>query len=88
MTRVVIVGAGISGLATAYAVEQLAKQAELEVETLVLEKQQRTGGKIWSIQEEGFSLRMGAERVSRQQADDPRSLPSVGDQRSVAAFGR
>ena len=59
MTRVVIVGAGISGLATAYAVEQLAKQAELEVETLLLEKQQRTGGKIWSIQDEGFLCEWG-----------------------------
>lgn len=59
MTRVVIVGAGISGLATAYAVEQLAKAADLEVETLVLEKLERTGGKIWSIQEEGFLCEWG-----------------------------
>ena len=54
MTRVVIIGAGISGLATAYAVEQLAAEAGLEVATLVLEKQDRTGGKIWSRREEGF----------------------------------
>lgn len=59
MTRVVIVGAGISGLATAYAVEQLANRSDLEVETLVVEKQQRTGGKIWSIKEEGFLCEWG-----------------------------
>lgn len=59
MTRVVIIGAGISGLATAYAVEQLAEQAELEVEILVLEKQDRTGGKIWSRQEEGYLCEWG-----------------------------
>ncbi len=59
MARVVIIGGGISGLATAYAVEQLARQAELEVETLVLEKQQRSGGKIWSIQEEGYLCEWG-----------------------------
>lgn len=59
MTRVVVIGAGISGLATAYAVEQLAAQAELEVETLVLEKQDRTGGKIWSRREEGFLCEWG-----------------------------
>lgn len=59
MTRVVIIGAGISGLATAYAVEQLASQADLEVETLVLEKQDRTGGKIWSRREEGFLCEWG-----------------------------
>ncbi len=59
MTRIAIVGAGISGLATAYRIEQLAKAAELEVEVLVLEKQQRTGGKIWSIEEEGFLCEWG-----------------------------
>jgi oxygen-dependent protoporphyrinogen oxidase len=59
MTRVVIIGAGISGLATAYAVEKLAEQSDLEVETLVLEKQDRTGGKIWSIQEEGYLCEWG-----------------------------
>lgn len=59
MTRVVIIGAGISGLATAYAVEQLAAQAELEVQTLVLEKLERSGGKIWSRREEGFLCEWG-----------------------------
>lgn len=59
MSRVVIIGAGISGLATAYAVEQLAAQAELEVETLVVEKLERPGGKIWSRREEGFLCEWG-----------------------------
>ncbi len=59
MTRVVIIGAGISGLATAYAVEQLAAQVELEVQTLVLEKLDRTGGKIWSLREEGYLCEWG-----------------------------
>jgi len=59
MTSVVIIGAGISGLATAYAVEQLAAQAGLEVNVQVLEKQDRTGGKIWSRREEGFLCEWG-----------------------------
>jgi len=59
MTRVVIIGAGISGLATAYAVEQLAEKAELDVETQVLERLERTGGKIWSVQEQGFLCEWG-----------------------------
>ena len=59
MYRIAIVGAGISGLATAYAIEQQAKQAEFEVETLVIEKEPRTGGKILSIQEDGFLCEWG-----------------------------
>ncbi|WP_321366149.1 protoporphyrinogen oxidase [uncultured Desulfuromusa sp.] len=59
MTRIAVIGAGISGLATAYAIEQQAKQAEFEVETLVIEKEPRTGGKILSIQEGGFLCEWG-----------------------------
>jgi len=59
MTRVVVVGAGISGLATAYAIEQQAQQAELDVNVTVLEKASRTGGKIWSIKEDGFLCEWG-----------------------------
>ncbi|MCW9049264.1 MAG: protoporphyrinogen oxidase [Deltaproteobacteria bacterium] len=59
MTRIVVIGAGISGLSTAYAIEQLAKQAELEVEVQVVEKEARTGGKIWSIKEDGFLCEWG-----------------------------
>jgi protoporphyrinogen/coproporphyrinogen III oxidase len=59
MTRVVVVGAGISGLATAYAIEQQAQQAELDVNVTVLEKEDRTGGKILSIKEDGFLCEWG-----------------------------
>jgi len=59
MTRIAVIGAGISGLATAHAIERLAIPAGLEVETLVLEKESRTGGKIWSIREEGFLCEWG-----------------------------
>ncbi|MFK5927476.1 MAG: protoporphyrinogen oxidase [Desulfuromusa sp.] len=59
MTRIAIIGAGISGLATAYAIEQQAQQAGFEVETLVIEKEPRTGGKILSIKEDGFLCEWG-----------------------------
>ena len=59
MTRIAIIGAGISGLATAYAIEQQAQQAEHAVETFLLEKEPRTGGKILSIKEQGFLCEWG-----------------------------
>ncbi len=65
MTRIAVIGAGISGLATAYAIEQQALSAGLTVETRVFEKDSRSGGKIWSIHEDGFICEWGTERFSR-----------------------
>ena len=59
MTRITIIGAGISGLATAHAIEHLAAERGLSVATLVLEGEPRTGGKIWSIREEGYLCEWG-----------------------------
>ncbi|PLX86231.1 MAG: protoporphyrinogen oxidase [Desulfuromonas sp.] len=59
MTRIAVIGAGISGLSTAYALQGQARAAGLEVEIVVLEKKDRIGGKIWSIREEGFLCEWG-----------------------------
>ncbi len=59
MTRIAIIGAGISGLSTAYAIEQQAAAAGLEVSVEVLERDERTGGKIWSIKDEGYLCEWG-----------------------------
>lgn len=59
MKRIAIIGAGISGLSTAYAIERLAGEAGLAVEVTVFEREERTGGKIWSIKEEGYLCEWG-----------------------------
>lgn len=59
MTRAIIIGGGISGLAAAYALEQEAVARGIELSTTVLEKDSRLGGKIWSIKEEGFLCEWG-----------------------------
>ena len=59
MARIAIIGGGISGLATAYAVEQLAASRGVELETIVVEKEDRLGGKIWSIKDEGYLCEWG-----------------------------
>jgi len=59
MKKVAVIGAGISGLSTAYAVERLAAQAGKEVAVTVFEREERTGGKIWSRKEEGYLCEWG-----------------------------
>jgi oxygen-dependent protoporphyrinogen oxidase len=59
MTRIAVIGGGISGLSLAHALERQAREAGLEVKTTVLEKEERLGGKIWSRREEGFLCEWG-----------------------------
>jgi oxygen-dependent protoporphyrinogen oxidase len=59
MTRIAIIGAGISGLSAAFAIERLSAAAGLDVEVEVFERDDRTGGKIWSIREEGYLCEWG-----------------------------
>ncbi|MBN2429029.1 MAG: protoporphyrinogen oxidase [Deltaproteobacteria bacterium] len=59
MADVVIIGGGISGLATAFAVEREARKQGLDISTLILEKGTRPGGKIWSRKEDGYLCEWG-----------------------------
>src|SRR5215475_5465337 len=55
MSRIVIVGGGISGLALAYRLEQLLPTAEVTV----LERRDRLGGTVGTIDREGFRVERG-----------------------------
>ncbi|HEY6839057.1 MAG TPA: protoporphyrinogen oxidase, partial [Geobacteraceae bacterium] len=59
MKRVIVVGGGISGLATAYLLRQKAQRAGVELEVRLLEREPRVGGKIWSRKEEGYLCEWG-----------------------------
>ncbi|MBE0596019.1 MAG: protoporphyrinogen oxidase [Desulfuromonadales bacterium] len=59
MTRIAVLGGGVSGLSTAHALQWQGQQAGLELQITVLEKEPRLGGKFWSIQEEGFLCEWG-----------------------------
>jgi oxygen-dependent protoporphyrinogen oxidase len=59
MKKAIIVGGGISGLATAWLLRDKARLAGREVEIVLLEKEGRIGGKILSIKEEGYTCEWG-----------------------------
>ena len=52
--KVAVLGGGISGLATAYAIEKKALEKGLKLDLTVVEKEKRLGGKIESFREDGF----------------------------------
>ena len=59
MKKAIVVGGGISGLATAYLLRKRAREAGIELDVTLLEKEERVGGKIWSIRGEGYLCEWG-----------------------------
>ncbi|RQW82339.1 MAG: protoporphyrinogen oxidase [Geobacter sp.] len=59
MKRALVIGGGVSGLAAAFYLQGRARAADLELEVKVLEKEDRPGGKIWSIKEQGYLCEWG-----------------------------
>lgn len=57
--KVVIIGAGISGLATAFALQQMADKTETPLQLTLLEKEPVVGGKIRSFRDEGYLCEWG-----------------------------
>jgi len=59
MKQAIIIGGGISGLATAWLLREKARAAGVEINVTLLEKESRLGGKIWSIKADGYLCEWG-----------------------------
>lgn len=59
MKKIIIIGGGISGLATAWLLRDKALKAGIELDLTLLEKGERPGGKIRSIREQGYICEWG-----------------------------
>jgi len=61
MKRVVVIGGGIAGLAAAHKLVEEAEARSLEVDILLLEKETRLGGTIFTEEREGFIIEGGPD---------------------------
>lgn len=59
--KVVIVGGGITGLTTAFYLQQYAKQQNVPLEIKLIESSLRVGGKIQTLRKDGFIIERGPE---------------------------
>jgi oxygen-dependent protoporphyrinogen oxidase len=59
MKKVIIIGGGISGLATAWLLRSKAQAAGIELDITLLEKEESPGGKIKSIKADGYTCEWG-----------------------------
>ncbi len=63
MKKIVIIGGGITGLATAYYLQQYASAA---IDTTLIESSPRLGGKILSARQDGFTVECGPDSFITQ----------------------
>lgn len=61
MKKVVIVGGGITGLAAAYYLNQEIKEKQLPIEIKLVEASDKLGGKIETVQRDGFTIERGPD---------------------------
>ncbi|MGF9966302.1 protoporphyrinogen oxidase [Bacillus rhizoplanae] len=59
--KVVIIGGGISGLTTAYYLQKEIREQGLPIDTMLIEASGRLGGKIQTVQKDGFTIERGPD---------------------------
>lgn len=94
--KVVIVGGGITGLTTAFYLQQYAKQHNVPLEVKLIESSLRVGGKIHTLRKDGFIIERGPEsffdtcssvRKLAQALDIEHELIQNNDGRTYIAVG-
>lgn len=82
MSRLVVVGGGISGLAAAWSAADTARRAGFGLEVIVLERGDDVGGKAWSIARDGWLVEGGPSGFlgGRPEMDRLLAASGLGDE--------
>jgi protoporphyrinogen/coproporphyrinogen III oxidase len=76
--RVVVLGGGITGLAAAYRLHELATAHEKPLETMVLESSARVGGALETIRSGGYIIETGADSMLSEKPAALRLVKRLG----------
>ncbi|OCS87237.1 protoporphyrinogen oxidase [Caryophanon tenue] len=67
--KVVIIGAGITGLTTAFYMQKQARDEKLPIDVLLIDASLRAGGKIETLRQDGYIIERGPESFYDQHGD-------------------
>jgi protoporphyrinogen/coproporphyrinogen III oxidase len=81
--RVAVLGGGITGLAAAYRLRELAAAHEIPLETILLESSDRVGGAIETIREDGYLIETGADSILSEKPTALRLVKRLGIESDV-----
>jgi protoporphyrinogen/coproporphyrinogen III oxidase len=83
--RVVVLGGGISGLAAAYRLRELAAAHERPLETILLEASARVGGALETIRSGGYIIETGADSILSEKPAALRLAKRLGLEADIIA---
>ncbi|MEX2104589.1 MAG: protoporphyrinogen oxidase, partial [Bacilli bacterium] len=66
---VLIIGGGITGLSAAYYLQKLCKEKQLDHRIILVEKSERLGGKIQTINRDGYVLETGPDSMLKRKTE-------------------
>src|SRR5262252_4105290 len=76
--RVAVLGGGITGLAAAYRLRELAAAHEIPLETILLESSDRVGGALETIRKDGYLIETGADSILSEKRSALRLVKRLG----------
>ena len=63
MKKIVVIGGGITGLATMHYLQKLISEKTLDIELVLVEANEYLGGKIHTVREDNFIMEVGADSI-------------------------
>lgn len=63
MKKVVVIGGGITGLSTMYYLQKMKNEKNIDLELTLIESTNRLGGKISTLNKDGFVMERGADAI-------------------------
>jgi oxygen-dependent protoporphyrinogen oxidase len=81
--RVAVLGGGITGLAAAYRLRELAAAHEIPLETILLESSARVGGALETIRADGYVIETGADSILSEKPPALRLVKRLGLEAAV-----
>ncbi|WP_449539359.1 protoporphyrinogen oxidase [Ferdinandcohnia sp. Marseille-Q9671] len=76
--KVVVIGGGITGLTVAYYLQKEAKEKGLEIDCILLEASHRLGGKVQTVERDGFVIERGPDSFLARKKSASRLVEEVG----------
>lgn len=78
LKRIVIIGGGITGLSTAYYLQQHLEAERLEAAVTLVEAGEQLGGKIRTVRKDGFIMETGADSIVARKMSTGGLIDSLG----------